>query len=199
MTLDYRRVRDQITDRLREEIMTGKHAEGEQMREIPLAERFQVSRGPVRDALLQLTQEGLLRAQPNRGARVAGVWDSAIRPAMVKLRLQLEGTAVRALITERGHDLRPFKTNLRHFAIACEDNDLPSVVQLDMAFHRLILRQCGHAGLETVWLPIMAGMRLPYSRHKSLLESFEEHKGIVDAIEQGRIRKALEALKTNIH
>jgi DNA-binding GntR family transcriptional regulator len=180
--------------------MTGKHEEGEQMREIPLAERFQVSRGPVRDALLQLTQEGLLRAQPNRGARVAGVWNSEIRPAMVKIRLQLESTAVRALIKEgRGHDLRPFKTNLRHFAIACEDNDLPSVVQLDMAFHRLILRQCGHAGLETVWLPIMAGMRLPYSRHKSLLKSYEEHKSIVDSIADGRIRRALDTLKTNIH
>ncbi len=42
MTLEYRRVRDQITDRLREEIMTGKLQEGEQLREIPLAERFQV-------------------------------------------------------------------------------------------------------------------------------------------------------------
>lgn len=199
MTLDYRRVRDQITDRLREEIMTGKLKEGEQLREIPLAERFKVSRGPIRDALLQLTQEGLLRAQPNRGARVGGVWSAEVRPAMVSIRIDLESTAVRILIKQgRKLDARSLNTNLRHFRIACEDGDLASVVQLDMGFHRLLLRESECDGLESVWLPVMAGMRLPYSRHQSLLEAYEEHQSIVEAIEAGKVRKAIEALKANI-
>lgn len=179
--------------------MTGKLQEGEQLREIPLAERFQVSRGPIRDALLQLTQEGLLNAQPNRGARVGGVWDETMRPAMLSIRLELESIAVRALIAQgKKLDSRALNTNLRHFRIACEDEDLPSVVQLDMGFHRLLMREAGKAGLESVWLPVMAGMRLPYSRHASLLEAFNEHRNIVDAIEEGRLRKALAALKANI-
>ncbi len=199
MTLEYRRVRDQITDRLREEIMTGKLQEGEQLREIPLAERFQVSRGPIRDALLQLTQEGLLNAQPNRGARVGGVWDDTIRPTMLSIRLDLEGMAVRALIGQgKKLDSRALNTNLRHFRIAREDEDLPSVVQLDMGFHRLLMREAGKDGLESVWLPVMGGMRLPYSRHATLIEAYNEHRAIVDAIEEGRLRKALAALKANI-
>lgn len=171
------------------------------MREIPLAQRFQVSRGPIRDALLQLTQEGLLQAQPNRGARVSREWGDDLRPKMMKMRLELECWAVRRCMTRKEPplDLTPFKKNLRHFRIACEDNDLPSVVQLDMAFHRLFLQACGDPGLESVWLPIMGGMRLLYSRHKTLLESYEEHRRIIEAVETGKVTAAISALESNIH
>jgi DNA-binding GntR family transcriptional regulator len=62
-----RSTREQITDRLREDIFSGRLAEGERLQEAKLAERFGVSRGPIREALAQLTQEGLLEAKPNRG------------------------------------------------------------------------------------------------------------------------------------
>ena len=45
----------------------------------------------------------------------------------------------------------------------------------------------------------MGGMRLPYSRHSTLLESYAEHKAIVAAIEARKIRAALTALKANSH
>lgn len=200
MSVSYRRVRDQITDLLREEIMTGVLEEGEPLREVNLAERFKVSRGPIRDAILQLSNEGLLDTEPNRGARVGRVWDESLRPVMMGIRLELESFGLKELM-RHGQQLNvaPFRTNLRHFEIACRDDDLPAVVQLDMAFHRLILRESGHPGLESVWLPIMGGMRLPYSRHKTLMESHAEHKQIIDALEAGQEKKALAALKANIH
>ena len=92
-----------------------------------------------------------------------------------------------------------FRENLRHFELACRDEDLPAVVRLDMSFHRLILSLSGHPALESVWLPLMGGMRLPYSRHKSLMESHAEHQEIVTAIQSGQLRTALAALKANIH
>ena len=55
--MEYRNVREQVTDQIRAELLLGKFKAGEAMREIPLAERFNVSRGPIRDALLQLSQE----------------------------------------------------------------------------------------------------------------------------------------------
>ena len=193
------RLRDRIVDRLREEIVCGKLSEGEPLRETPLAKRFDVSRGPIRDAILQLVSEGLVEDRPNRGARVGRVWDETTRPAMVKVRQDIEALALRQLMSQKQQlDLSPFRENLRHFELACRDEDLSAVVRLDMSFHRLILTQSGYPTLESVWLPIMGGMRLPYSRHKSLIESHAEHQQIVTAIQNGQLRMALAALKANI-
>lgn len=194
------RLRDKVTDRLREEILTGKLEEGEALREIPLAARFKVSRGPIRDALLQLTQEGLLVTEANRGSRVNQVWDKNVRPKMVTFRCEIECFALRHLL-HRGPDmdLSIFRDNLAKFEVACRKNRLDAVVRLDMAFHRAILEESLQPGLESVWRPIMGGMRLPYSRHRTLLDSYHEHKEIVAAMEAGKIRPALAALKNNIH
>ena len=96
--MNYRNVREQVTDRLREEILLGKFKTGEKVREIPLARRFGVSRGPIRDALLQLSQEGLLEAIPNRGVRVGKVWDQKLIPVMARVRFDLESFAISELI-----------------------------------------------------------------------------------------------------
>lgn len=200
MNAHYHRVRDQITDELRGEIMTGQLPEGTPLREIPLSERFQVSRGPIRDALLQLTQEGLLETRPNRGSRVGPVWDADLRELMIRMRIDLESHALtRVIERDPPVDLRPVHRNLRHFQVACEDGHLPTVVQYDLEFHRMLLRLSGVAGLETVWHPLMGGMRLPYSRHRSLLESHHEHRRIIEAVEAGDRREALAALRANIH
>ena len=174
------RLRDQIVDRLREEIVLGKFSEGEPLRETPLAKRFDVSRGPIRDAILQLVGEGLVEDRPNRGARVGRVWDESTRPAMVKVRQDIETLALRQLMA-RGDEI-----------------DLAAVVRLDISFHRLILTLSGYPALEAVWLPLMGGMRLPYSRHRSLMESHAEHEKIVTAIQAGKLRDAVAALKANI-
>lgn len=197
--MDYRNVREQVTDRLREEILLGKFEAGEALREIPLAERFKVSRGPIRDAFLQLSQEGLLECIPNRGVRVGKVWNDRLIPVMAKVRCDLENFAIKELIANPPEGFaEKMRQNLRLFKLACEDKDMSAVVQLDLQFHRLLLRECGHDGLEKVWLPLLGGFRLPYSRHGLLTESYQEHKQIADAIEQGDLKGAKAALKKNI-
>lgn len=200
MPITFKNVRDQITDRLREEIMTGKFKEGEPLREIPLSERFDVSRGPIRDAILQLTQEGLLIGQPNKGVRIAKTWDATLRPLMSEVRFKIESIAgVELLKVDNIEEiLVALKRNLRMFELACRDEDMPAVVQLDLDFHRIILRGCGHHGLESVWLPLMGGIRLPYSRHRELLDSYDEHKAILEAIEAGDSEKVVEAIRQNV-
>lgn len=62
-----------IADQLRDGIVNGTFSSGEQINEAQLAERLQVSRGPVREALHRLVQEGLLEGRPNRGVFVKAV------------------------------------------------------------------------------------------------------------------------------
>ena len=194
-----KRIRDQIADQIREEIISGKYREGDPLREASLATRFNVSRGPIRDAILQLTYEGLLQAEPNKGARVARLWDEDTRPIMVRMRLQIESLAVEKLVASPDPKaVKALQKNLNQLRFACEQQDLSSVVQFDMEFHRLLLQLCGLSNLEAVWIPIMGGMRLPYSRHETPSEVFEEHARIFEAIKEGDAAAALDALKQNI-
>ncbi len=197
--MEYKNLRVQVTDRLREEILLGKFEAGEALREIPLLKRFGSSRGPIRDALLQLSQEGLLEYIPNRGMRVGKIWDEKLIPIMSKVRFDLESLAISELIANPPDEFfDKVRQNLRLFKLACEDQDMPAVVKLDLQFHRLFLQECGHAGLESVWLPLLGGLRLPYSRHELLTESYLEHKQIIDAMQQGDVAAATAALKKNI-
>ena len=197
--MDYRNVREQVTDRIREEVLLGNFAPGEALREIPLAERFKVSRGPIRDALLQLSQEGLLESVPNKGVRVGKMWEGKSVPVMARIRFDLESFALAEVIRTKPEGfMESLNRNLRLFKLACEDKDMSAVVQLDLQFHRVFLRECGHVGLESVWLPLLGGMRLPYSRHNLLTESYAEHRAIADAIEAGDKKAAIAGLKKNI-
>ena len=67
----YRTLPEQIAARLRQEVLSSKLKPGDPLREVDLSERFGVSRGPVREAFRQLTQQGLLVLEPNKGVRVA--------------------------------------------------------------------------------------------------------------------------------
>ena len=85
----YRTIREQIVSHLRTELLTGQLSGGERLREQHLAERFGVSRGPIRDALLQLTNEGVLVARQNRGVNVREMPSETVRPLIVDLRRRL--------------------------------------------------------------------------------------------------------------
>ena len=61
---------DDVADRLREAILHGELSAGQRLREEELAERLQVSRGPVRDAFVSLEREGLIRSSRHRGVTV---------------------------------------------------------------------------------------------------------------------------------
>lgn len=68
--LKHRTLSAAIAERLREEILSGTHPSGAQLRQDALATAFQVSRIPVREALFQLEAEGLVRIVPHKGAVV---------------------------------------------------------------------------------------------------------------------------------
>ena len=90
----YRSISEQIVEQLRLEIMTGAIGEGTPLREQEVSARFGVSRGPVRDALLRLGQDGLVNARPNAGATVAARPNESIRALITDIRSRIEGFAL---------------------------------------------------------------------------------------------------------
>ena len=82
--------RESISNVIRRDLISGKFKSDEPMREQKLDARFGTSRGPVRDALMQLTQEGILQYQPNKGVRVNSLLTDEERDVVVAMRLELE-------------------------------------------------------------------------------------------------------------
>ncbi len=97
----YRTIREQIADHIRNDVLSGQLAEGAPLREQDLATRYGVSRGPIRDALLQLTQEGLLVSKPNCGVTVGSGPSDAIQPLIIQLRRAIEKFALRIVCVGR--------------------------------------------------------------------------------------------------
>jgi DNA-binding GntR family transcriptional regulator len=195
----YHTIREQIVERLREEVLSGEIAEGESLREQSLATRFGVSRGPIRDALLQLTQEGLLIGQPNRGVKVGRGPSQSVQPIVVTMRRQIESFALTQIIDKlTAEDEIALNGIVARFKSACENGSLPSLVKHDMALHRWIVERPGEPDLVALWLSTVMRMRLRYSRHASLMESYEEHRAIAEAIIARDLPAALTALGKNI-
>ena len=70
-------LRGRVFSRLREDILSGKYKEGDELKEVAIGEELGVSRTPVREAFRQLELEGLIQIIPNKGAYVTGITEKA--------------------------------------------------------------------------------------------------------------------------
>jgi GntR family transcriptional regulator, rspAB operon transcriptional repressor len=192
-------LQEQVAGHLRRRILSGQLAAGTPVREQDLADEFGISRGPIRDALLTLSKEGLLLARPNVGVKVAAEPSPFKRSVLVRLRREIESAALMVWFERKDPAvLKAINQNLAQYKEACGGTDLSHVVELDMGFHRLIMEAADGGSLVDLWLPVILRMYLRYSRHRSLMESYQEHAAIVQAMEAGHEWQALELLKQHI-
>ncbi|MCY3573650.1 MAG: GntR family transcriptional regulator [Chloroflexi bacterium] len=195
----YRTLPEQIAARLRQEVLSNKLKPGDPLREADLSQRFGVSRGPVREAFRQLTQQGLLVLEPNKGARVAQNPSVEVRPLVVQLRRAIETfvlDSIFARITET--DIARWEAILADIQAACLNNDVDALTDSDLRFHQAIIQSHDDKDIFTLWQPIAMRMMMQYTRHGDIMESYREHKRILDAIRSGDKLGAIDALYANI-
>lgn len=190
--------RDSITNVIRRDLMSGKFKCDEPMREQKLATRFGTSRGPVRDALMQLTQEGVLEYQPNKGVRVSSLLTDEERDVVVAMRLELEKHCMKKFIPiALEEDFENISVLLERLKNACEVASLPEVAESDLALHRYWVAQAS-PHLESTWLGLSVRMIMKYSRLENYDQAIEEHTRIVEAVIGRDIDKAIYYLGENI-
>ena len=126
---------DLIAESLREEILRGTIPPGQPLRQEELADRFGVSRLPVRDALLRLEAQGLVEVFPNRGAFVVSLSADEVRE-IYDLRILLEGDVIeRAVPRMSADDWR--RIDAAHEA-SVRSADAPEWADGDWQFHRAL-------------------------------------------------------------
>jgi DNA-binding GntR family transcriptional regulator len=197
-------LREQIVEHLRSDVLCGRLAEGERLNEADLAKRFGVSRTPIREALQQLTTEGLLDGQRHVGVKVAHRPLDSIRELVVPIRRSVETFALRSFfssITEQ--DFVKWNAILDKMRVACLADDFPTIAEQDIAFHRSIVRRAGQRDLEAIWSPIVVRIRHHFfeTQQRIYLQPisiYDEHVRILDVFRQGNVELAVDALAQNI-
>jgi DNA-binding GntR family transcriptional regulator len=145
-----------IRAQLREAILRGDFAPGERLREVELAARHEVSRGPIREALLQLEQEGLVILRRNRGAVVARM-SRADLEEVYSLRLALERLAVaRAAQHGTEADFGVMDAVLHEFRGTGSNQPLSEqqAADQDVRFHDAVYGAAHHERLYATWSSI---------------------------------------------
>src|SRR5579875_2987406 len=143
---------DDVADRLRQAILHGELEAGRHLREEELAERLQVSRGPVRDAFVSLEREGLVRSSRHRGVTFVELNRRDLHEIFT-LRSVLEPLAV-SLAAERATaaDLAGIEAALGEFTVALSGQlSARAAAHLDIQFHDAIYRAARHERLYTTW------------------------------------------------
>lgn len=177
-----------------EQIATGQLKDGEKLDEASLAERFQVSRTPVREALLQLVGSGLATQIPKRGCFVkAPSFREMIE--MFEVMSELEGMCAR-LAARRISDqqLAALKSANKGCEEAIQASDSDLYYHKNVEFHECIYTACGNGFLanETRSLRrrLQSFRRLQLRVRGRMPQSLNEHFEIIEAIEKGDADKA---------
>lgn len=180
-----------IAGKLRRAIAEGELAPGAQLGEAELARELGVSRGPLREAMQRLTQEGLLLSIRNRGLFVITMNDADIQD------MYLARTAVEQAAAARLADISPREAHralsqtveMMKNAAAVGDTDAMS--SADLEFHEVLVELAGSPRLSRMHKTLLTETRMCLNALKSTYRSSDnraaEHQNIADAIGEGDV------------
>jgi DNA-binding GntR family transcriptional regulator len=184
-----------VTSELREAIISGRIPPGSPMNEVELAARFSTSRGPIREGMQRLVQEGLLVSSPRRGISVP-VLSAADVEDLYFARSALERGAMLRIV-ERGISaatIASLEQVLGEMELAMAEGDTAAVAGADLRFHEVLVSAAGSPRLVQMYQALVGQMRLglnlvidTYVERAGLVS---EHRAIVRQLKAGD-RKAL--------
>lgn len=199
-----RTIGDDVLETLRKSIIAGAFAAGDHLAEGTLARQLGVSRAPVREAMMQLEREGLLKFD-KRGAALVRPFTPEDFEEIFTLRLALETMSARLACRkmEEG-DFARLKANIEQTRHAAR---LLEVTLLDVGFHDLIVQAARHSRLLAAWSDLrhqiefwLARMhsRFQASTHQAREQTVRHHERLLTALRSRSEAKAERAIRAHI-
>jgi DNA-binding GntR family transcriptional regulator len=193
---------DAVATRLRAMVFDGELQPGVFIDEKALAEAWQVSRTPLREALKVLAAEGLVELVPHRGCRVIELSEAdadALFPVMALLEGRCAFEAVEHASEDDLHRLKRLHDELEHHAAA---QDLDGYYRVNHDFHSLVQQMAGNRWLDRVTSDLRRFMRMMRGRQLALpgrIEaSINEHRVLLDAFLQRDAARAERAMHDHL-
>ena len=192
------RLREEIED----QIATGELRPGARLDEVSLAQRFGVSRTPIREALQQLAAAGLIQIRPHRGAQVSAPEPKQMLE-MFELMAELEAMCARlAARRAQPEDEAALRETHAACAAAAQSGDYDAYYYENERFHRAIYA-ASHNGFLAEQAMALAKRLAPFRRlqlrvRNRMHASLAEHARVVDTILAGHSEQAAEQLRAHV-
>ncbi len=191
-----------VFHKLREEILAGKYAANEELKEKNIGEELGVSRTPVREALRQLELEGLVLIIPNRGAFVVGVSLKDIKD-IYEIRSLLEGLCAKwAAVNISDDQLAELEENIFLSEFHATKQNWEQILELDNRFHELLYqasrsRELIHV-LKDYHQYVQRVRKITLADGSRVKASTAEHRLIVEALKEHDAKTAQKQATTHI-
>jgi GntR family transcriptional regulator, rspAB operon transcriptional repressor len=191
-------LRDNVYDRLRADILSCRLAPGDDMREQELAERYRVSRQPVREALARLAREHLVTVAPRQGYRVNPISLSDARD-LLRFRLALEPACVAEAIDNAGDDVLKTLDQFRRFS-----GDHEAFIAYNRAFHTALAHASGNRRMAAALCDLigqadrLVRVSLANVRGHDPKKLVAEHVALIEAMQRRDRRAAVRIIKSHV-
>ena len=193
---------DLLHDKIEDLILTGDLPPGARLDEVSLATRFEVSRTPIREALMQLAASGLIDLRPRRGAVVAEVGPRQL-VEMFEVMAELEAMCARlAARRANAEDEARIKGLHESCARAAADLDEDAYYYENEVFHEAIDAAAHQTFLSEQTRALRKRLK-PYRRLQlrargRVRNSFDEHEAVVRAILGHNAEAAADAMRAHV-
>jgi DNA-binding GntR family transcriptional regulator len=150
---------DHVAEALRELIVSGQVPQGQPLREVALAQRLEVSRNTVREAIRALGREGLVTSSPYKGTVVTRLTRADVTD-IFRVRRAIELAGIAQLRTAPDEDLTPIKDSVRALELGAEHHDWSAMIDADRGFHEHVVGLLHSRRLSRFYDAVGAEMRL---------------------------------------
>ncbi|MEW2630329.1 GntR family transcriptional regulator [Streptomyces sp. NPDC048389] len=180
---------ERVYTHIKQAVLDRRYEGGTLLTEGELAEAVGVSRTPVREALLKLEVEGLIKLYPKKGALVLAVSAQEIRD-VVETRLLVEEFAVRRAVPAPAALVARLEELLAEQRRHAEAGDLASFAVSDRCFHAEIVKHAGNEILSKLYdqlrdRQLRMGVAMMQALPDRVSRNYEEHAEILDRIRAG--------------
>lgn len=191
-----------ISRQLRDAIMTGALPPGTQLGETELAAQFEVSRGPLREAMQRLVSEGLLRSERHRGLFVIDLEPGDVYDIYLSRSAVERAAAVRIMRGDREDTALALDETVHAMKLAAEDDDPTALSTADLRFHEVLIAASGSRRLVRMARTLLIETRMCLSAlqltYQGIEERVTEHNRIIEAIRAGDEETVLALLEAHM-
>jgi DNA-binding GntR family transcriptional regulator len=200
--INHNTLRENIKIILKKEIVEGIIEPLSVINQVELSKRFGISRGPIREALSQLSVEGLVELNAYKKVSVTGISKKYVND-LYNVRNIIERFAIKELILKKNKFIVKELNDIINLMIkSTKLNNFTEIAKLDLRFHRTIINSSNNLFLSNSWIPLETGvMRCMYKRYKiydSLEQVVGNHPLIIKTIEQNDIYLAESLISQHI-